>query len=162
MLKGALDESEILKSLLVKKKSELTRMQNALDVSEDEGSVQIIDKIKKLKSDIEKLKENEEDRTRSEITEIKKAENFFGIVFSSEVMAKTVDLIKKAAPTDTTVLIIGESGTGKELAARAIHLLSSRKDKNFVAVNCGALSENLVRKRIVRARARRFYRCFSG
>ena len=144
LLKGALDESEILKSLLVKKKNELTRMQKELDVSEDEGSVQIIDKIKKLKSDIEKLKENEEDRTRSEITEIKKAENFFGIVFSSEVMAKTVDLIKKAAPTDTTVLIIGESGTGKELAARAIHLLSNRKDKNFVAVNCGALSENLL------------------
>jgi transcriptional regulator with GAF, ATPase, and Fis domain/CHASE2 domain-containing sensor protein len=144
LLKGALDESEILKSLLVKKKNELTKMQNALDVSEDEGAVQIIDKIKKLKSGIEKLRENEEDRTRSEITEIKKAENFFGIVFSSEVMTKTVDLIKKAAPTDTTVLIIGESGTGKELAARAIHLLSSRKDKNFITVNCGALSENLL------------------
>jgi transcriptional regulator with GAF, ATPase, and Fis domain/CHASE2 domain-containing sensor protein len=144
LLKGALDESEILKSLLVKKEYELTRMQNELDVSEDEGTIQIIDKIKKLKSDIEKLKENEEDRTKSEVTEIKKAENFFGIIFSSEIMAKTVEIIKKAAPADTTVLIIGESGTGKELAAKAIHLLSSRKDKNFVAVNCGALSENLL------------------
>ncbi len=143
-LKGVLDESEILKSLLVKKENELARMQQELDVSEDEGAVKIIDKIKKLKSDIEKLKEDEEDRTRSEITEIKKAENFFGIVYCSNVMAKTVDIIKKAAPTDTTILIIGESGTGKELAARAIHLLSSRKDKNFVAVNCGALSENLL------------------
>ncbi len=144
LLKGALGESEILKSLLVKKENELSRMQQELDVTEDEGSVKIIDKIKKLKSDIEKLKEDEEDSTRIEITEIKKAENFFGIVFSSEIMAKTVDLIKKAAPTDTTVLIIGESGTGKELAAKAIHLLSNRKDKNFVAVNCGALSENLL------------------
>jgi transcriptional regulator with GAF, ATPase, and Fis domain/CHASE2 domain-containing sensor protein len=144
LLKGALDESEILKSLLVKKKNELAQMQQELDVSEDDGSVQIIDKIKKLKSDIEKLNEDEEDRTRSEITEIKKAEIFFGIVYSSEVMAKTVDLIRKAAPTDTTILIVGESGTGKELAARAIHLLSSRKDKNFIAVNCGALSENLL------------------
>jgi transcriptional regulator with GAF, ATPase, and Fis domain/CHASE2 domain-containing sensor protein len=144
LLKGALDESEILKSMLVKKEGELVRMQNELDVSEDEGAVQIIEKIKKLKSDIEKLRENEEDRTRSEITKINKAENFFGIVYSSEVMTKTVDIIKKAAPTDTTILIIGESGTGKELAARAIHLLSDRKDKNFVAVNCGALSENLL------------------
>ena len=144
LLKGALDESEILKSLLVKKESELARMQLELDFSEDDGSVQIIDKIKKLKSDIEKLKENEEDRTKSERPEIKKAENFFGIVYCSNVMAKTVDIIKKAAPTETTILIIGESGTGKELAARAIHLLSSRKDKNFIAVNCGALSENLL------------------
>lgn len=144
LLKGTLDESEILKALLVKKKNELAQMQQELDGSEDDGSVQIIDKIKKLKSDIEKLKEDEEDRTKSEITEIKKVENFFGIVFSSDVMAKTVDIIKKAAPADTTILIIGESGTGKELAARAIHLLSNRKDKNFVAVNCGALSENLL------------------
>jgi len=144
LLKGALDESEILKSLLVKKENELARMQQELDVSEDDGSVQIIDKIKKLKLDIEKLKEDEEDRTINEITKIKKAENFFGIVYSSEVMAKTVDIIQKAAPADTTILIIGESGTGKELAARAIHLLSSRKNKNFVAVNCGALSENLL------------------
>ena len=143
-LKGALDESEILKSLLVKKENELARMQQELDVSEDDGSIQTIDKIKKLKSDIEKLKENEEDRITSEITEIKKAENFFGIVYCSEAMAKTVDIIKKAAPADTNILIMGESGTGKELAARAIHLLSSRKDKNFVAVNCGALSENLL------------------
>jgi len=144
LLKGALDESEILKSLLFKKENELARMQQELDVSEDEGSIQIIDKIKKLKSDIEKLKEDEEDRTKSETTEIQKGENFFGIVYSSEIMAKTVDIIMKAAPTDTTILIIGESGTGKELAARAIHLLSSRKNKNFVAVNCGALSENLL------------------
>ena len=144
LLKGALDESDILKSLLVKKENELERMHQELDVSKDEGSIQIIEKIKKLKSDIEKLRGDEEDRTKSDTTEIQQAENFFGIVFSSEIMAKTVDIIMKAAPADTNVLIVGESGTGKELAARAIHLLSNRKNKNFVAVNCGALSENLL------------------
>ena len=53
-------------------------------------------------------------------------------------------LIAKCAPTNSTVLITGESGTGKELIARAIHYNSLRKDKPFVAVDCNALSENLL------------------
>jgi two-component system NtrC family response regulator len=57
---------------------------------------------------------------------------------------KLLDLIKKVAVTDTTVLIYGESGTGKELAARMIHRLSSRADKPFIAVNCAALTETLL------------------
>jgi len=59
-------------------------------------------------------------------------------------MAKVIDLIKKAAPTDSTILITGESGTGKELVARAIHSSSNRKNKNFVAVNCGAITDSLL------------------
>jgi len=57
-----------------------------------------------------------------------------------EVFAK----IRKAAPSDSTVLIIGESGTGKELVARAIHTLSDRADKEFVPVDCSALVESLL------------------
>lgn len=60
---------------------------------------------------------------------------------------KMIDLYKeiaRVAPTRSTVLILGESGTGKELVARAIHQNSPRKDKNFVAVNCGALTESLL------------------
>ncbi len=53
-------------------------------------------------------------------------------------------LIKKVAPTDSTVLILGETGTGKELAARAVHENSTRADAPLVAVNCGALPENLI------------------
>jgi len=53
-------------------------------------------------------------------------------------------MIKRVAPTDTTVLIYGESGTGKELVARAIHAYSRRKDKQFLAVNCAALPEPLL------------------
>lgn len=52
--------------------------------------------------------------------------------------------IEKVAPTQATVLLVGESGTGKELAAEAIHLASSRHEKPFMAVNCGAISPNLI------------------
>lgn len=53
-------------------------------------------------------------------------------------------LIEKVSPTNSTVLILGETGTGKELAARAVHEQSDRHEKPFVAVNCGALPENLI------------------
>jgi len=59
-------------------------------------------------------------------------------------MAELHRLILKVAPTDSTVLILGETGTGKELVARAIHHASPRKDRPFVAVNCGAIPETLL------------------
>ncbi len=65
------------------------------------------------------------------------------IVSQSESMRKIEELVQKVGPTDSTVLVSGESGTGKELVARAIHRYSSRKDKPFVAVDCGSLVENL-------------------
>jgi DNA-binding NtrC family response regulator len=52
--------------------------------------------------------------------------------------------LQQIAPTDATVLILGETGTGKELVAKAIHHLSSRADKRFLAINCGAFSEELL------------------
>jgi transcriptional regulator with PAS, ATPase and Fis domain len=59
-------------------------------------------------------------------------------------MKNVVDLIKKSAPTDATIMITGESGSGKELVAKAIHTMSKRKDNKFVAVNCAALTESLL------------------
>lgn len=59
-------------------------------------------------------------------------------------MAKMFDLIESVADTRTTVLILGENGTGKTMTARAIHQLSSRKDKPFVEVACGALPDSLL------------------
>jgi DNA-binding NtrC family response regulator len=59
-------------------------------------------------------------------------------------MKKLYQMIKKVAPTDATVLLVGESGTGKELVANTIHQLSARKGKPFLAINCGAIPENLI------------------
>jgi two-component system response regulator AtoC len=64
--------------------------------------------------------------------------------FSSPAMQATERLISRVAPTDSTVLISGESGTGKGVTARRIHELSPRRDGPFVAVNCGAIPENLI------------------
>ncbi|WP_297798006.1 sigma-54 dependent transcriptional regulator [uncultured Marinobacter sp.] len=61
-----------------------------------------------------------------------------------EAMQKVFTLIRKVAPTETTVLIQGESGTGKELAARALHLLSPRAAKPLISVNCAAIPESLI------------------
>jgi two-component system response regulator PilR (NtrC family) len=66
------------------------------------------------------------------------------IIGRSEVMAAVFRLIETVAPTTSTILITGESGTGKELAARAIHFNSPRRDRPFVALNCGALPETLL------------------
>jgi len=59
-------------------------------------------------------------------------------------MKKVYDLIRRAAPTQTNVLVSGESGTGKELVARAIYRSSQRKEKPFVVINCGGIPEHLL------------------
>ncbi len=69
---------------------------------------------------------------------------FANIVGGSSAMLSVFELIETIAPTGSTVLITGESGTGKELVARAIHARSSRSDRPFVAVNCGALPDTLL------------------
>lgn len=62
----------------------------------------------------------------------------------SPVMERVFELIRQVAPTKATVLIQGESGTGKEVAAKAIHALSTRSDKPFIAVHCASLSPQLL------------------
>lgn len=66
------------------------------------------------------------------------------MVGNDRSMQRVKALLEKVAPTNSTVLIHGETGTGKELAARMVHQLSLRSENNFVAVNCGALPENLI------------------
>jgi len=66
------------------------------------------------------------------------------IVSASRRMEEALNLVKRAAPSAATVLILGESGTGKELIARAMHYSSLRADKPLVKVNCAALPENLL------------------
>jgi two-component system response regulator HydG len=69
---------------------------------------------------------------------------FEGVVGSSPQLLALIERMKRIAPTDATVLIQGETGTGKELVAQAIHQNSPRKPKPFVALNCAALSENIL------------------
>lgn len=66
------------------------------------------------------------------------------ILGTSQEIQRIRDIIDRIADTDSTVLILGESGTGKELVARALHYGSSRKNKPFVPINCGAIPEDLL------------------
>jgi len=68
----------------------------------------------------------------------------YEIIGKSTAIKKSAELLKKAAPTDATVLLFGESGTGKELFARACHTLSYRKDFPFVPINCAAIPRELL------------------
>jgi two-component system response regulator HydG len=69
---------------------------------------------------------------------------FEGLIGTSAKMNDVISLLKRIAPTNASVLIQGETGTGKELVAQAIHQNSPRKNKPFVALNCAALSENIL------------------
>ncbi len=69
---------------------------------------------------------------------------FTNLIGKSDSMKKVFDIISQVAPTNSNILIMGKSGTGKELVARAIHSNSKRKDKIFLPINCGAISENLI------------------
>ena len=97
----------------------------------------------KLKRAYEQLK-TEREKTES----LKKAlDDKFGlqnIIGKNYKMKAIYDLIEDISKSDSTVLIQGESGTGKELIARAIHLLSSRRDRPFIVANCSAYAENLL------------------
>lgn len=90
----------------------------------------------------------EKRRLRQEVTELKRqVKSQKGVPYlvgkspKIEILKKTIEQI---APTDATVLILGETGTGKELVAKAIHQLSPRSDHRFLAINCGAFSEELL------------------
>lgn len=100
---------------------------------------EILVKVKKLLEIKSLLLENK--ILRKEIQRTFDYENFVG---KSPVIKNIFDIIETVADTDSTVLITGKSGTGKELVARALHFKSSRRNKPFIPVNCGAISENLI------------------
>jgi two-component system response regulator PilR (NtrC family) len=115
------------------------------------GFVSIFEDITKQKQIEEKVRLEEELRRAREV-ELNQAiagtENsefhFEGVIGKNGGIEKIYQLIRKVATSNTNILISGESGTGKELVARAIHLNGPRRNKPFVAVNCGAIPESLI------------------
>jgi DNA-binding NtrC family response regulator/CHASE2 domain-containing sensor protein len=109
---------------------------------------QLLDEIKRYKDEIRTLSAQVSDMVQFEAAEAEPSAGssvFGGIVYDTAgKMKEVVGLVQKISVSDANVLVLGESGTGKELVARAVHDLSSRKGKVFVAVNCGALSETLL------------------
>ncbi|WP_339701328.1 sigma-54 dependent transcriptional regulator [uncultured Roseivirga sp.] len=101
------------------------------------GTIQSALQLRQSKLEVDRLKSTQKTLS-SEIDQ--KFENFIG---ESLPIKKVFSLIEKVGPTDANVLILGENGTGKELAARALHRQSERKDKVFINVDLGSISENL-------------------
>jgi two-component system NtrC family response regulator len=86
-------------------------------------------------------------RLEAEVARLRRRDQpgmFEGIIASDRAMQGVCRIIEKVAPADVAVLILGESGTGKELLSRAIHNLSGRAGKRFVAINCAAIPEQLL------------------
>jgi len=115
------------------------------------GFVSIFEDITKQKQIEEKVRLEEELRRAREVelnqvlTGTDNTEfHFEGVIGKNGGIEKIYQLIRKVATSNTNILISGESGTGKELVARAIHLNGPRKNKPFVAVNCGAIPESLI------------------
>jgi transcriptional regulator with PAS, ATPase and Fis domain len=76
--------------------------------------------------------------------DVQDIKNRFGIIGSSPLLNRAIDIARQVAPTDISVLITGESGSGKEVFSHIIHSLSARKHGPFIAVNCGAIPEGTI------------------
>jgi two-component system response regulator HydG len=104
-----------------------------LDVAQLRASVEKAVESSRLKQDNLELKRRLDEKF-----------GFEGVIGDSPQMRDVIERLKRIAPTNASVLIEGETGTGKELVAQAIHQNSPRKNKAFVALNCAALSENIL------------------
>jgi Nif-specific regulatory protein len=108
-------------------------VQKPFEIEEMEVKIEKALEVRRLKHEIDYLR-----HTQNDIYDFDK------IVGSSASLQRVLDIVKKVAKSNTTVLIRGETGTGKELIAGAIHHNSLRTSRNFVKVNCAALQENLL------------------
>src|SRR2546421_3113231 len=108
-------------------------VQKPFEIEEMEVKIEKALEVKRLKNEIEYLRDAQQDRY-----------DFEKIVGTSPALQRVLDIVKKVAKSNTTVLVRGETGTGKELIAGAIHHNSLRTARNFVKVNCAALQENLL------------------
>ncbi|MDP2886388.1 MAG: sigma 54-interacting transcriptional regulator [Ignavibacteria bacterium] len=141
-VEGKLREGELKLQMLAKELFDHTTTDSSPRASE------LLEEIKRYKDEIKTLSAQVSDMVEFEAAEPEPssgASEFGGIIYEKAgKMKDAIGLIEKISVSDANVLILGESGTGKELVARAVHDLSSRKGKVFVAVNCGALTETLL------------------
>jgi len=142
-LSDSISETKHLKHTLAEEEKFLISLKEKLATESGEQKEMLLDKIKVLEDQVEELKLEEEEDAEAYIQNTS-TNNFEGIIYKSKKMDSIVNLIKKVAPENASVLIMGESGSGKELVANAIHNLSERKDEKFVVVNCAALPDNLL------------------
>jgi len=110
-----------------------------------EKQVQLLSELTKVRELEEKLSYHEQ-VSQLLVNKEELARPGFNVTIIGEgsMMRTLLNLVRKVAPSEASVLVTGESGTGKELIAKAIHELSPRAKKNFVAINCGAIPENLI------------------
>ena len=108
-------------------------VQKPFEIEEMEVKIEKALEVKRLKNELDYLRDTQQD-----------IYDFDRIIGSSPPLQRVLDIVKKVAKSNTTVLIRGETGTGKELIAGAIHHNSLRTARNFVKVNCAALQENLL------------------
>lgn len=104
-------------------------------------------RLKTILNNVQQGAEVKEEVAKEESTAIESGK-LGPLVGSSPQMREIFSVIERVAPNNVSVLITGESGTGKELAARALHMLSGRRNKPFVAVNCAAIPETLIESEI--------------
>jgi DNA-binding NtrC family response regulator len=108
-------------------------VQKPFEIEEMEVKIEKALEMRRLRNELDYLRHTQQD-----------IYDFDRIVGSSGALRRTLDVVRKVAKSNTTVLIRGETGTGKELIAGAIHHNSLRSSRNFVKVNCAALQENLL------------------
>jgi PAS domain S-box-containing protein len=111
------------------------------DISERKANEE---KLRSALVEVERLKNRLNEENVYLQNEIKREHNFDEIICFGPSLKTVLQKVEQVADTDSTVLVLGETGTGKELIARALHNVSSRRNRPLVKVNCSALPENLI------------------
>jgi DNA-binding NtrC family response regulator len=101
-------------------------------------------KVDEVKLAVKKIEESKKIKSENKFLKQQLTGGFDNFLTDDPRMKKIIDLARKVADSDTTILILGESGVGKEVLSKAIHFHSNRKNGPFISINCGALPETLL------------------